>query len=47
MVAGAEGLYSVVFPSWSAGAHGNIAVHQQVITGQSCEIPGFANQFGE
>jgi len=41
-VAGAEGLYSAVFPSWSAGGHGNIAVHQAVVTGQACEIPGLA-----
>jgi hypothetical protein len=41
-VAGAEGLYSAVFPSWSAGGHGNIAVHQPVVTGQACEIPGLA-----
>lgn len=47
IVAGAEGLYSAVFPSWSAGAHGNIAVHQPVITGQACEIPGLAGQAGE
>ena len=39
IVAGAEGLYSAVFPSWSAGGHGNIAVHQAVVTGQACEIP--------
>jgi hypothetical protein len=39
-VAGGEGLYSAVFPSWSAGAHGNRAVHQMVLTGQACEIPG-------
>ncbi|MGA1036159.1 MAG: hypothetical protein ACO3VI_12640 [Ilumatobacteraceae bacterium] len=40
IVAGAEGLYSAVFPSWSAGAHGNIAVHQQVVSGQACAVPG-------
>jgi hypothetical protein len=40
IVAGAEGLYSAVFPSWSAGAHGNIAVRQQVVTGQACAVPG-------
>lgn len=43
LVAGAEGLYSAVFPSWSAGAHGNVAVHQMVVTGQACEIPGASN----
>jgi hypothetical protein len=41
-VAGGEGLYSAVFPSWSAGGHGNRAVHQMVLTGQACEIPGLA-----
>ncbi len=41
-VAGGEGLYSAVFPSWSAGAHGNRAVHQMVTTGQACEIPGMS-----
>ena len=30
-VAGADGLYSVVFPSWSAGAHGNNPVHMAVV----------------
>jgi hypothetical protein len=38
-VAGAEGLYSAVFPSWSAGAHGNNAVHMPVISDQACEVP--------
>ena len=38
-VAGAEGLYSAVFPSWSAGGHGNVVVHEPVITGQACEVP--------
>jgi hypothetical protein len=42
-VAGGEGLYSAVFPSWSAGGHGNGAVHQMVLTGQACEIPGMAS----
>ena len=39
-VAGADGLYSAVFPSWSAGGHGNIAVHRAVVTDQACAIPG-------
>ena len=43
LVAGAEGLYSAVFPSWSAGARGNIAVHQMVASGQACEIPGLTS----
>jgi len=38
-VAGAEGLYSAVFPSWSAGGHGNVVVNEPVITGQACEVP--------
>lgn len=38
-VAGADGLYSAVFPSWSAGAHGNNAVHQLVVGDQACEVP--------
>ncbi len=41
-VTGGEGLYSAVFPSWSAGAHGNRAVHQMVLTDQACEIPGLS-----
>ena len=38
-VAGADGLYSVVFPSWSAGAHGNNPVHMAVVSDQACEVP--------
>ena len=38
-VAGGSGLYSAVFPSWAAGAHGNAAVRETVVTGESCEIP--------
>ena len=38
-VAGADGLYSAVFPSWSAGAHRNNAVHMPVTTDQACEVP--------
>ena len=38
-VAGADGLYSVVFPSWSAGAHGNNPVHMAVASNQACEVP--------
>lgn len=38
-VAGADGLYSAVFPSWSAGAHGNNAVHAVVVSDQACEVP--------
>jgi len=32
-----------VFPSWSAGAHGNNAVHQLVIGDQACEVPFMSN----
>ena len=39
LVAGGGGLYSSVFPSWSAGAHANPIIHQRVETDQSCAIP--------
>lgn len=39
LVAGGPGLYSVVMPSWAAGAHMNSAVHAEIVTDQSCEIP--------
>ena len=38
-VAGGSGLYSAVFPSWAAGAHGNPVVHAAVETDQACVIP--------
>lgn len=38
-VAGGSGLYSAVFPSWAAGAHRNVAVHEPIVTGEACEIP--------
>ena len=39
LVAGGPGLYSMVMPSWCAGPHGNIAVHEKVETSQFCELP--------
>jgi hypothetical protein len=39
LVAGGGGLYSSVFPSWSAGAHANPIVHERVETDQACELP--------
>lgn len=39
LVAGGPGLYSMVMPSWCAGPHGNIAVHQRIETAQYCELP--------
>jgi len=37
----AGGLYSTVFPSWSAGAHLNPILHELVDVDQACEIPAF------
>jgi hypothetical protein len=39
LTAGGAGLYSMVMPSWCAGPHGNVAVHEEIILGQACEIP--------
>lgn len=39
LVAGGPGLYSMVMPSWGAGPHGNIAVHQRIELDQFCELP--------
>ena len=39
LVAGGPGLYSMVMPSWSAGPHGNVAVHEAIDLGQACEVP--------
>lgn len=39
LVAGGPGLYSMVMPSWCAGPHGNIAVHQAIDIAQFCELP--------
>ena len=40
MMAGGSGLYSMVMPSWCAGAHRNCAVSVQVVIDPSCEVPG-------
>ena len=39
--AGGSGLYSMVMPSWCAGAHGNSAVSVKVEADVFCEIPSF------
>ncbi len=39
LVAGGPGLYSMVMPSWCAGPHGNIAVHQAIESNPYCELP--------
>ena len=44
LVAGGGGLYSSVFPSWSAGAHLNPIVHQLIEIDQACEIPASAQR---
>ena len=42
LTAGGSGLYSMVMPSWSAGAHRNQPVSIQVEADQFCEIPGLS-----
>lgn len=42
LVAGGGGLYSSVFPSWSAGAHANPILHERIEEDQACAIPGLA-----
>lgn len=37
--AGGTGLYSMVMPTWSAGAHRNTAVHAEIELDQACEVP--------
>lgn len=37
--AGGTGLYSMVMPTWSAGAHSNQAVHAEIELDQACELP--------
>ena len=39
LTAGGSGLYTMVMPSWCAGPHGNIAVHQEIELDQACAIP--------
>jgi hypothetical protein len=40
LMAGGSGLYSMVMPSWCAGAHRNSAISVKVEMDQACEIPG-------
>jgi hypothetical protein len=40
LMAGGSGLYSMVMPSWSAGAHRNPAISVKIELDQACEIPG-------
>ncbi len=42
LMAGGGGLYSMVMPSWCAGAHKNAAVSMAVETNLFCEVPGLA-----
>ena len=39
LTAGGSGIYTMVMPSWCAGPHGNIAVHEEIEMGQYCELP--------
>ncbi len=38
--AGGSGLYTMVTPSWCAGAHQNAVVHAEIELDQVCEVPG-------
>jgi hypothetical protein len=40
LMAGGSGLYSMVMPSWSAGAHRNPAISVKLELDQACETPG-------
>lgn len=42
--AGGTGLYSMVMPTWSAGAHRNRAVHAEIELDQACEVPWAASR---
>jgi len=42
LMAGGSGLYSMVMPSWAAGAHRNSPVSVLVEADQFCEIPGLS-----
>ena len=44
LVAGGGGLYSAVFPSWSAGAHLNPILHERIETDQACALPVAASR---
>ena len=46
MVAGGNGLYSMVMPSWGGGAHFNSPVSVKAELDQYCEIPGLAAEPG-
>jgi hypothetical protein len=39
LTAGSPGVYTMVMPSWCAGAHENVAVHQAFEMAPFCEIP--------
>ncbi|MGB1424045.1 MAG: hypothetical protein ACPG7B_11945 [Pseudomonadales bacterium] len=39
LVAGGSGLYSMVMPSWCAGAHRNAVVTEEIVLNDFCEIP--------
>ena len=39
VAAGGTGLYSMVMPTWCAGAHSNSAVHAKIELDQACEVP--------
>jgi hypothetical protein len=39
LTAGGPGLYSMVMPSWCAGPHGNVAVHERIEFMQYCDLP--------
>ena len=41
--AGGTGLYSMVMPTWCAGAHNNSAVHAEIELDQACEVPWATN----
>lgn len=43
IVAGGTGLYSMVFPSWGVGSHGNRFVSEVIDLGQACEVPGMSS----
>ena len=42
LVAGGEGLYSMVMPSWGGGAHTNCPVSMKAEMDLFCEVPGLA-----
>ncbi|MEM7219673.1 MAG: hypothetical protein AAF515_14990 [Pseudomonadota bacterium] len=42
MMAGGSGLYSMVMPSWCAGAHQNSAVTKRIDLNPFCEVPGLS-----